>query len=131
MVEKIENVLHDDKFEEMYLRQEQFTERVIKERFGKKIEELTWNEKEVFLKDLVLHITDECHEFLREINWKHHRKHDKKYNHEKGKIELVDIFKFFTNFLIIIGITPDEFYCAFHEKSDKVEAIWAEEKEND
>ncbi len=41
-----------------------FVEKVVNNKFGKKIEELTWKEKEEFLKDLVLHITDECHEFL-------------------------------------------------------------------
>lgn len=100
--------------------QQEFTEKIVMDKYGKRIEAMSNEERQEFMKDLVLHIVDECLEFLRELNWKMHRKSDKPFNREAALKELVDVSKFHMNFLVIMGVNYNEFGNAWIAKHDEV-----------
>jgi dimeric dUTPase (all-alpha-NTP-PPase superfamily) len=63
-----------------------------------------------FVKDMVLAATDELHEVLNEVSWKpwtHGERHVNVHNYKK---EVVDLFHFFMNLMLAVGMTPDELY---------------------
>jgi len=68
-------------------------------------------------KDRCLQLAAEVFEVLELAEWKPHR-HDrtKPIDREKLKDELVDVYKFWLNLLIIHGIGPQEFEDAYNKK---------------
>lgn len=72
-------------------------------------------------KDFILHIEDEAHEFLHEINWKMQQYQKKRLNREKLIEEWIDIGKFWLGLGNVWGIGLDEFFREFWRKSETVD----------
>ncbi len=79
-------------------------------------------------KEYILHITDESHEFLKEINWKMQSYRNKPVNRKKLLEEWVDIGKFWLGLGNVWGIELDEFFREFWRKSEIVDARYEKEK---
>jgi dimeric dUTPase (all-alpha-NTP-PPase superfamily) len=77
--------------------------------------------KQVFTKDVILHLSHELHEILDEINWKMHKSHTKDIDVSRIKEEVIDSFKYLLNIAITWGITAEEFVEMFYSKSFVVE----------
>jgi hypothetical protein len=71
----------------------------------------------------------ELTEVLNEINYKQHKER-KKINKEFLIEELIDVFKYYLNILLMWGIEPDIFLEKFIEKSNKVNKQFLEFKNN-
>ena len=82
---------------------------------------LSFEERQQFTKDFVLHMNDECHEVLRCVNWKMHRPMTEVVNKEDILEECVDVFKFLLGVLQVWDFTAEEFADMFFDKSKKVE----------
>lgn len=68
-----------------------------------------------FIKDMVLAASDELHEFLGEIGWKPWAT-SRHINTEDAKGELVDLWHFFMNLMLAIGMTPLDLFEGYMEK---------------
>lgn len=89
---------------------------------GYDIDNLSEEELNELLVTMVIHLVEEGHEILRELNWKIHKRHTKKsLNRENIIGELVDVSKFLTNFLTYMKVTPKEFTTAWDKKTKIVE----------
>lgn len=65
----------------------------------------------------VLAATDELHEILRETSWKPWSK-KRFFNRQQYKEEMVDLFHFIMNLMLIGGITPEELLEGYAEKHE-------------
>jgi len=65
---------------------------------------------------------EEMFEALQHLkNWKSHkRKGDSTFDREEFLEEMVDAFNYFFAMLIMLGVTPDEFFDAFTKKNVKI-----------
>jgi len=90
---------------------------------GMKLEELTHDQICFLVKNNALSTIDECLEVVREFNWKLHKKYDNEtFDKEKVLEEVVDVFKFWMNFLVYLNFSVDDFKKMFIKKSGIVEA---------
>lgn len=71
-----------------------------------------------FMKDMVLALTDEAHELLAEIGWKPWAT-SRHINREEAVGELVDMFHFFMNLMIVLGMDVTELYERYMEKRSR------------
>lgn len=107
------NLTSKDSLQVMLLHQKIFTSNF-------QISNLSMIDREMITKEIVLCLTDETFELLRECNWKTHRKSRSPVNRENIKEEAVDILKFFLNIINLWDISPDELKVAFDKKTKKV-----------
>lgn len=77
------------------------------------------SDKIQFIKDMHIAITDELHELLGEVDWKPWTHGDRGINYAGAKKELVDVWHFFMNLMIVLDVTPDELF-AFYTKKRQV-----------
>jgi len=90
---------------------------------------LTEKEQNDLCVKMVTHITEECHEVLRELNWKIHKPNTfKPLNKDKILEELVDITKFLVNFLVYLDIQVEDFETTWKTKSKLVEQKYSIER---
>ena len=61
-------------------------------------------------------LSDELHEFLRETPWKPWKK-QQSLNTDNAKDELVDMFHFYMNLCMSVGMDPDELYERYKMKN--------------
>jgi len=71
-------------------------------------------------KNFILHLYPEIGEILDGVNYKIHRE-AKVVDEHAVKMEIVDVFKYVLNLMIAWGITPEELFRLFDEKSSIVE----------
>lgn len=107
--------------------QREFQRIYIKKLYGKDLEELTQDERGEIIKQQVLSLLDETHEFLNKAtNWKNHRAVSTIDRHAALE-EHVDIGKYWLNIFIYMEISPHEFMRIFSEKSQVVRERWSKE----
>jgi len=100
-----------DRLSTMMEIQKEFTRKVIRKMFNKEIEDLSREEIGAYIKEVFVHIIVETYEVLNETPWKMHRRDNyKEIDREKILEEIVDIDKFHKNFLVVLGITEEEYY---------------------
>ena len=75
----------------------------------------TNEEKIQFIKDMVLALEDEAHEFLGEVGWKPWAT-SRHINREAAQGELVDLFHFFMNLCMVVDLTPDLLFEKYRAK---------------
>ena len=87
--------------------------------YGKDPSDLTGEERALFIKDMILALTDELHEALQEVGWKPWAT-SRHVNEEAFKGELIDAWHFFMNLILVSGMDPFDFmqrYTSKHEKN--------------
>ena len=74
-----------------------------------------------FVRNILLNCSEEIFEALRHFkNWKPHRKTEiTTFNRDEFLEEMVDAYKFFTEALILCGVTPEDFVGAYNSKDTK------------
>ena len=74
------------------------------------------------LRETALKGVEEMFEALQHLkNWKtHKRKGDSTFDREEFLEEMVDAFNYFFAMLILLGVTPDEFFDAYLDKNKKI-----------
>lgn len=72
----------------------------------------------VFIRDMILALTDELHEALNETGWKPWASSDH-INEEAFKNELVDAWHFFMNLMLVAKMSPEELYIRYLRKHEK------------
>ncbi len=78
-------------------------------------------QKVVHSKEYILHLYSELDEFLRELNWKIHRKGKGEVILSNLKEEWIDAFKYWLSLGILWGFSPEEFLEEYWRKSAVVE----------
>ena len=86
------------------------------EAYGRDPSTLSTDEKIQFMKDMHIALTDEMHELLAEIDWKPWTNGDRSINYDGAKKELVDIWHFFMNLMLVTGMTTDDLYKMYMKK---------------
>lgn len=90
---------------------------------------MTQDEKVVLSKEYILSAIRELSEVLNVMPWKQHRKYEKNYmNREEFLEEMIDVFKFWLNIMLIWEFTPFDMSVSFTAKSLKVKHRFDEEK---
>lgn len=92
------------------------------------VENMTLEERQKWTKEYVLCLTDETHEILREINWKHHRPATKEVVRPQLLIEGIDALKFWSCIMSVWQFTPMEIMRAYNEKTTIVEGKYEQTK---
>lgn len=77
---------------------------------------LEGNERAVYIRNMVLALTDELHEALRETGWKpwSTKRH---LNRDPYVDELVDAFHFFMNLMLVAGVSWEELETCYKAKN--------------
>ena len=83
--------------------------------YGHDFQGMSEEEKVAFIKDMCIALSDELHEFLSEVGWKPWAT-SRTINRNAAKGELVDLFHFFMNLCIVVGMGPHELYERYLEK---------------
>lgn len=86
-------------------------------------------DRESFTKEYIIALLPELTEVLNEINYKQHKQR-KKVNKDFLVEELIDVFKYYLNILLMWGIEPEDFLEKYIEKSNKVNSQYQEFKNN-
>jgi len=74
-------------------------------------------------REYILHLYPEVGEILNAVNYKVHRgTHE--VDEKAVKLEIVDCFKYLLNLMLVWGMSPEELFDLFNEKSDIVEERW-------
>ena len=103
---------------EMFNIQKTFTKDMEKRVNNIDIDDLSYSERCNILKDYSYSTIEEVVEFVRKLETKRHkRKVRTDFDHEKTLDELVDVFKFWMNLIIISGFTIDEFIAQWEKKT--------------
>lgn len=76
------------------------------------------NDRIVFIRDMILALSDELHEALNEVGWKPWAT-SRHINEEAFKNELVDAWHFFMNLLLVARMSPEELYIRYLRKREK------------
>lgn len=116
---------------EQWERQLAFNERFFKDKLDKSIDELTLEEREEWTQKFLLHLDKEKTEVLDEINFKMHRKHNKKIIRSNILEELIDIQKFNLGLFQLWQFTYEDYIEGFNNKSTVVEQRYRQEHELD
>lgn len=112
----------------MFLDQYAFNKVVLKDA-GYDIDNLNEFELNDLLVSIVTHITEECHEVLRELNWKIHKtKEFKPLNMSKILEEIVDANKFLFTLVTYMGVSPKEYSEEWDRKTQVVWDRWRKAK---
>lgn len=86
------------------------------EAYGRDPSTLNTSEKIQFIKDMHIALTDEMHEVLGEIDWKPWTHGERQINVDGVKKELVDIWHFYMNIMLAVGMSTDELYKMYTKK---------------
>lgn len=109
-----------DKLEEMFRLREGFMRHLqeVKGNVPSWPAELSKKDVQLFIKDVIFHSQEELFEALRELkNAKSHRQTDvPEFDRDHFLEEMVDSYNLFLEALVLVGITPDEFFKAYVAK---------------
>lgn len=90
------------------------------------------NEKRIEeTKEYALQLIDETLEFIRETNWKNHRKQNINIIRSNMLEEAIDIFKYWLSIMVLWGFNPEEIVDEYKRKSAVVEQRFKQEKQLD
>tara|TARA_Y100001970_G_C13777978_1_gene623887 strand:- start:235 stop:609 length:375 start_codon:yes stop_codon:yes gene_type:complete len=114
-----------DKLSEMFRLRSEFMES-IKEKYSSSYPDwpvdVTKKRSQKALRETALKGVEEMFEALQHLkNWKTHKKKgDSTFDREEFLEEMVDAFNYFFAMLVMLGVTPDEFFDAFVSKNEKI-----------
>ena len=83
---------------------------------------------EMLTKDFVIALIDEAMGVINCVNYKVHRLSRQPFIRGNMLEELVDVFKYVLSIALLYGVTPEEFYAQFMNKSDRVDDRWTAEQ---
>lgn len=86
------------------------------ESYGRDPGTMDMDEKIQFIKDMHIALTDEMHELLGEVDWKPWTHGERQINYDGAKKELVDVWHFFMNLMLVLGMSTDDLYKAYMKK---------------
>ena len=90
-----------------------------KEAYGKRPEQIIDPEERIqFIKDMILAAEDELHEALGEVGWKPWAT-SRHVNEGAFKGELIDLFHFFMNLCLVVGMGPRELTMGYMTKRQR------------
>jgi hypothetical protein len=116
-------------FEEAFEIQKSFTKKLFLEKYGIDIEHFTDEEKLKWSKEYILSASKELYEMLDELpKWKTHRFITEDDNLDNFAEEGIDAFKFLLNLFIVNGLSSDDFWTKFLEKSVVVDIRYEQDK---
>lgn len=120
--------MSDSDLRKMFDRQREFNVQVFADR-NLPLGELSMAERATWTKEFILHVTDELHEFLRETNWKMHRRGvDAPVSRGNLLEEYIDCLKFLIGLGNVWNFTAEEVIEEFERKSRVVEYKYAMEQ---
>jgi len=114
-----------DKLNKMFYFREEFM-KSIKERFPSSYPDwpvdVRKKRSQKALRETALKGVEEMFEALQHLkNWKTHKqKGDSTFDREEFLEEMVDAFNYFFAMLVMLGVTPDEFFDAYVSKNKKI-----------
>lgn len=113
----VEELFPTDKLTEMLWLQERLQRRYYG---GAAPNELSFNSRINYIKDMMLATTDELHEALRETPWKPWSKTTEWSPEARNAYvdELVDAWHFFMNLMLVAGVTADELHTRYLRKNN-------------
>jgi hypothetical protein len=113
-----------DRLEEIFTLREEFMKEIAAKRgvYGEWPVDITQKKSQQLIREITLKGVEELFEALGELkNWKSHRiGGDPQFDREHFLEEMIDSFNYFTAALILIGVTPQEFFEAFLKKDDVI-----------
>jgi dimeric dUTPase (all-alpha-NTP-PPase superfamily) len=80
--------------------------------------EMMIDDRVMYIKDMVLAMTDELHELLNETGWKPWAT-SRHVNREAAVGELVDVWHFFMNLMLALNVSPNELFDRYMEKRQR------------
>jgi dimeric dUTPase (all-alpha-NTP-PPase superfamily) len=86
---------------------------------GHDFDKMTIDEKETYTRDMILYLSEETHELLREINFKTYKKTKKPVNIQNVREEVADIQHFVINLACCWGMNAEDLIAAFVDKNKK------------
>ena len=114
-----------DKLHEMFRLRTEFMED-IKEKYPSSYPDwpvdITKKRSQKAMRETALKGVEEMFEALQHLkNWKSHKKKgDSSFDREEFLEEMVDAFNYFFAMLIMLGVTPEEFFTAYIGKNKKI-----------
>ena len=115
----------NDKLSEMFRLRSEFMD-AIKERYPSSYPDwpvdVTKKRSQKALRETALKGVEEMFEALQHLkNWKtHKRKGDSAFDRDEFLEEMVDAFNYFFAMLVMLGVSPDEFFDAYAAKNEKI-----------
>lgn len=120
--------MHKDKLESLWNVQLEFNQKFFTNKIGKRLEEMTLEEKVQWSKNQILSITSEAMEVLNELpNWKSHRVVNTEFIPSNLYEEIIDVNKFSVGLAQIWGMTFEQYYEEYLRKSYVVEQRYHQE----
>lgn len=92
------------------------------------IASLTDEEKDAYLRDLALFMMDEIIEYQRSRGYKRHKIWEEPYPRSARIMELIDVQKYLYTAALVEGVTPDEWYETFIQKTQIVDERWRQDQ---
>lgn len=86
------------------------------ESYGRDPGTMDLEDKIRFIKDMHIALTDEMHELLAEVDWKPWTHGERQINFDGARKELVDVWHFFMNMMLALGMSTDDLYKAYMKK---------------
>ena len=86
------------------------------EAYGQDPNTLDLETKIQFIKDMKLALESELQELLDETDWKPWTHGERQINYDGAKKELVDVWHFFMNYMLVLGMSTDELYKMYMKK---------------
>lgn len=84
--------------------------------YGQDPAQLSTELKIQFLKDMKLALESELQELIDETDWKPWVQGERKINYDGAKKELVDVWHFFLNHMLVLNMSTDELYKMYMKK---------------
>ena len=114
-----------DKLHEMFRLRTEFMQ-AIKDKYSTSYPDwpvdITKKRSQKAMRETALKGVEEMFEALQHLkNWKSHKKRgDNSFDRGEFLEEMVDAFNYFFAMLIMLGVTPEEFFDAYLEKNEKI-----------
>lgn len=93
------------------------------------IESLTDEEKDNHLLRVSMHMMGEVHEYMDSRGYKKHKIWEEPYPRSTRILEMIDIQKYLLTAALLEGVTPEEWFDAFIEKTQIVDERWKQDQE--
>lgn len=87
---------------------------------------MTMDERQEWTEQFVLHMTDQSHSLLGELDWKEHTTSGP-VEYDQVVEEMVDILKYWANIAVVLNVQPQEIAEKFEERTTEVEERYERE----
>jgi cell fate (sporulation/competence/biofilm development) regulator YmcA (YheA/YmcA/DUF963 family) len=90
-------------------------------------DKISHEDKIKYTKETILSVHGELSEILSTLDWKTHRREEKKFNEDETIEEIIDAFKYLLNLCVIWNIDVEKFINEFYRKSKIVDERYEKE----